>query len=189
MIYLDLFLGFLAVGCFSFGGAYSAIPLIRDVVMNYGWMSEETLTYMIAVSESTPGPIMVNLATYVGSSQAGLPGAIIATFAVVLPAFVIMLLLASLMKTVLNNRFVQALLHGLIPCVIGIVSATGICMILSTCVPAISDAGAGIDLRAAVITLLLAAVTLLYRRIAKKKLPPILLIVIAAVAGMVLYGF
>ena len=66
MIYLDLFLGFLKVGCFAFGGAYGAIPLIRDVVMSYGWLSDEMLTYMIAVSESTPGPIMVNLATYIG---------------------------------------------------------------------------------------------------------------------------
>ena len=72
MIYLELFLGFLKVGCFAFGGAYGAIPLIRDVVLSYGWLSDETLTYMIAVSESTPGPIMVNLATYVGSSQAGM---------------------------------------------------------------------------------------------------------------------
>ena len=82
MIYLDLFLGFLKVGCFAFGGAYGAIPLIRDVALSYGWLSDETLTYMIAVSESTPGPIMVNLATYVGSSQAGMLGAIVATLAV-----------------------------------------------------------------------------------------------------------
>ena len=74
---LDLFLGFLRVGCFSFGGAYGAIPLILDVVMSYGWLDEETLIYFIAVSESTPGPIMVNLATYVGSSQAGLAGAVV----------------------------------------------------------------------------------------------------------------
>ena len=63
-------------------GAYGAIPLIRDVVLSYGWLSDEALTYMIAVSESTPGPIMVNLATYVGSSQAGLLGAVLATLAV-----------------------------------------------------------------------------------------------------------
>ena len=89
MICLDLFLGFLKVGCFAFGGAYGAIPLIRDIVMSYGWLNDEMLTYMIAVSESTPGPIMVNLATYIGSSQAGLPGALIATSAVVLPSFFI----------------------------------------------------------------------------------------------------
>ena len=81
MIYLELLLGFLKVGCFAFGGAYGAIPLIRDVVLSYGWLSDEMITYMIAVSESTPGPIMVNLATYIGSSQAGLPGAVIATMA------------------------------------------------------------------------------------------------------------
>ena len=63
MMYWDLFLGFLKVGCFAFGGAYGAIPLIRDVVLSYGWLNDEMLTYMIAVSESTPGPIMVNLAT------------------------------------------------------------------------------------------------------------------------------
>ena len=76
MIYLELLLAFLKVGLFSFGGAYGAIPLIRDVVLSHGWMSEEYLTYMIAVSESTPGPIMVNMATYVGSAQAVFFGAV-----------------------------------------------------------------------------------------------------------------
>ena len=85
MIYIDLFLGFLKVGLFSFGGAYAAIPLIRDVVLYYGWIDDEKLSYMIAVSESTPGPLMVNMATYIGSTMAGLPGAVIATFTVVLP--------------------------------------------------------------------------------------------------------
>ena len=79
MIFLDLFLGFLRVGCFTFGGGYAAIPLIRDVVLDYGWLTEDQLTYMIGVSESTPGPIMVNLATYVGSSQGGILGSLLAT--------------------------------------------------------------------------------------------------------------
>ena len=133
MIYLDLFLGFLRVGLFAFGGAYGAIPLIRDVVLSYGWLSDDMLTYMIAVSESTPGPIMVNLATYVGSSQAGLLGAILATLAVVLPSFIIILLVMILLKTLLKNKYVQAILRGLKPCVIGIVLATGIWMILNNC--------------------------------------------------------
>ena len=106
MIYLDLFLGFLKVGCFAFGGAYGAIPLIWDVVLSYGWLNDEMLTYMIAVSESTPGPIMVNLATYIGSSQAGFFGAVIATLAVVLPSFLIILLVTALLKTALKNRYV-----------------------------------------------------------------------------------
>ena len=112
MIYLELLIGFLKVGCFAFGGAYSAIPLIRDVVLSYGWLSDERLTDMIAVSESTPGPIMVNLATYVGSSQAGLFGALIATLAVVTPSCLIILLLTILLKTALKNKYAAAVLGG-----------------------------------------------------------------------------
>ena len=103
MIYWDLLIGFLKVGLFAFGGAYGAIPLIRDVVLAYGWLDDEMLTYMIAVSESTPGPIMVNLATYVGSAKAGLPGALIATAAVVLPSFIIILLIMALLKRLLKK--------------------------------------------------------------------------------------
>ena len=116
MIYIDLLIGFLEVGLFSFGGGYAAIPLIRDVVTAHGWLDDEMLTYMIAVSESTPGPIMVNLATYVGSSQAGLLGSAIATFAVVLPSFIIILLITILLKTLLKNPYVQAVLQGFKPC-------------------------------------------------------------------------
>ena len=186
MIYLDLFLGFLKVGCFAFGGAYGAIPLIRDVVMSYGWLSDDMLTYMIAVSESTPGPIMVNLATYVGSSQAGLLGAAIATLAVVLPSFLIILLVTALLKTALKNRYIQAVLRGLKPCVIGIVLATGIYMILGNCFGSVS--ALRLNLRAVIVTAVLAASIFGYKRVAKKKLSPILLIVIAAVTGAIIYG-
>ena len=182
MIYLDLFLGFLKVGCFAFGGAYGAIPLIRDVVLSYGWLSDETLTYMIAVSESTPGPIMVNLATYVGSSQAGMLGAIVATLAVVLPSFIIILLVTALLKTALKNKYVQAALRGLKPCVIGIVLATGIYMVFG----AISSVT--VNVQAITITALLVASMFGYKHFAKKKLSPILLIIISAVAGMAVYG-
>ena len=186
MIYLDLFLGFLKVGCFAFGGAYGAIPLIRDVVMSYGWLSDEMLTYMIAVSESTPGPIMVNLATYVGSSQAGFLGAVIATLAVVLPSFLIILLVTALLKTALKNTYVQAVLRGLKPCVIGIVLATGIYMVLKNCFSTIS--ALQINTRAIIITAILAVSMFGYKHFAKKKLSPIRLIVIAAMAGMIVYG-
>ena len=113
MIYLDLLIGFLKVGCFAFGGAYGAIPLIRDVVMSYGWLSDEMFTYMVAVSESTPGPIMVNLATYIGSQQAGFLGAVLATLGVVLPSFIIIIVLTALLKTFLKNPYVQAVIHGI----------------------------------------------------------------------------
>ena len=186
MILLDLFLGFLKVGCFAFGGAYGAIPLIRDVVMSYGWISDEMLTYMIAVSESTPGPIMVNLATYVGSSQAGFPGAVVATLAVVLPSFLIILLVTALLKTALKNKYVQAVLRGLKPCVIGIVLATGIYMVFGNCFGAI--AALKFNLRAVVVTAVLVASKFGYRHFKGKKLSPITLIVISAVAGIVVYG-
>lgn len=185
MIYLDLFLGFLKVGCFAFGGAYGAIPLIRDVVLSYGWLTDEMLTYMIAVSESTPGPIMVNLATYIGSSQAGFLGAVIATVAVVLPSFLIILLVTALLKTVLKNKYVQAVLRGLKPCVIGIVLATGIYMVIGNCVGVISTIKVNIE--ATIITALLVASIVGYKYVAKKKLSPIMLIVLSAMAGIVVY--
>ena len=186
MIYLDLFLGFLKVGCFAFGGAYGAIPLIRDVVMSYGWLRDEMLTYMIAVSESTPGPIMVNLATYIGSNQAGFLGAVVATLAVVLPSFLIILLVTALLKTALKNKYVQAVLCGLKPCVIGIVLATGIYMVLSNCFVKISDVC--INIPAIMISIILVLSIIRYRQLTKKKLSPILLMVISAVAGVVVYG-
>ena len=85
MIYLSLFLVFLKVGIFAFGGAYAAIPLIRDVVLKNNWLTEEMLTYIIAVSESTPGPIIINLATYIGSTKGGMLGALVSTSAVITP--------------------------------------------------------------------------------------------------------
>ena len=106
MIYLDLFLGFLKVGLFSFGGAYGAIPVIREVVMQNGWVSEEKFAYLLAISESTPGPIMVNTATYIGNEVGkeafgilgGLLGSALATFTVCMPAFVIILVLSMILK-------------------------------------------------------------------------------------------
>lgn len=185
MIYLELFLGFLKVGCFAFGGAYGAIPLIRDVVMSYGWLDDEMLTYIIAISESTPGPIMVNLATYIGSTQAGFPGAVIATLAVTLPSFLIILLVTSVLKTALKHPVVQAVLDGLKPCVIGIVLATGISMVLGNCFGTMT--AAAIDTQAIITTLLLMAVMFGYRYFAKKKFSPILLILLAAFLGIILY--
>lgn len=184
MIYLDLFLGFLKVGCFSFGGGYGAVPLVRDVVLSYGWMDEEMITYMVAVSESTPGPIMVNMATYVGSTQAGFLGALLTTAAVVLPSFLIILLVTALLKTALKNKYVQAVLRGLKPCVIGIVLATGIHMLLRSCIISPSEEA----FKAILLALLLYGAKLAYRKIFKKKLSPILMILIAAVSGIVLYG-
>lgn len=184
MIYLDLILAFLKVGSFSFGGAYGAIPLIRDVVLSYGWLSEERLTYLIAVSESTPGPIMINLATFVGSNQAGFWGAIVATVAVVLPSFFVILIIMAILKNALKNTYGKAVLQGLKPSIIGIILATGICLIWKNCFPA----GLSVDLKSIIISILLVVVMLGYKRIFRKQLSPILLIVCSACVGMIAYG-
>ena len=183
MIYWDLFVGFLQVGCFAFGGAYGAIPLIRDVVMSYGWLDDQALSYMIAVSESTPGPIMVNMATYVGSSQAGLVGAVLATLAVVLPSFLVILVVLGILKNAMQNKYVQAVLRGVKPCVTGIVLATGAEMLLGNCL-----GGNGINWLAVLIAGLLLGAMAGYKKLTKKKLSPILLIVLSAVLGAIIYG-
>ena len=186
MVLLDLFIGFLRVGCFAFGGAYGAIPLIRDVVLSYDWLTDEALTYMIAVAESTPGPIMVNLATYVGSSQAGLLGAILATTAVVLPSFIIILLVMAVLKNVLKNKYVQAVLRGLKPCVIGIVLATGIFMIAKNALPIMP--GATFSVKSFGLTIVLLALMFGSKKMLKKKISPIMLIVISAILGAIIYA-
>ena len=186
MIYFDLFIGFLKVGLFAFGGAYGAIPLIRDVVLSYDWIEDEMLTYMIAVSESTPGPIMVNLATYVGSSQAGFRGALIATTAVVLPSFIIILLIMVLLKKLLKNPYVQAVLRGLKPCIIGIILATGIFMILQH--SAGSPGALSFDRTAIIMTIVLGTVYFGSRKVLKNGISPIGLIGIAALTGLIVYG-
>lgn len=183
MIYLELLLGFLQVGCFAFGGGYGAIPLIRDVVRSYGWLDEASLTNMIAISESTPGPIMVNLATYVGSSQGGFFGAVLATLAVVLPSFLVILVVMGILKTAMQNKYVQAVLRGVKPCVVGVVLATGIHMMLKN-----SFTGIAVNVPAVLITALLLGAMFGYKALTKKKLSPIGLIILSAVLGAVVYG-
>ncbi len=186
MILLELFLGFLKVGCFAFGGAYGAIPLIRDVVLFYGWLDDEMLSYMIAVSESTPGPIMVNLATFVGRSQAGILGSVTATLAVVLPSFIIILLVTALLKTFLKNPYVQAVLRGLKPCMIGIILATGVYILFKNVI-VIRDGT--LLIRPLLLTLVLGLIYYGSRKIKKGGISPFLLICLSALAGIAAYGF
>jgi len=185
MIYLDLLIGFLEVGFFSFGGAYAAIPLIREVVLAHGWMDEEMVAYMIAISESTPGPIMVNMATYVGSVKGGILGALIATTAVVFPAFLIILLIMVLLKKALQNKYVKAALGGLKPCIIGIILSTGILMISRNCNISLK---AQPDVLTIGLSCVLAAVYFGSRKIIKKGISPIMLICVSALVGVVAYG-
>lgn len=187
MILLELLLGFLWIGCFSFGGAYGAIPLIRELVLSYGWIEEEKLSYMIAVSESTPGPIMVNLATYIGSAKAGVPGAIIATAAVILPAFLIVIVLMTLLKKLIGNGMFHAALGALKDCVTGIVLATGAYMILINCIGSVNSVS--VDYSAIIMTVALGAVYFVSKKMIKNGISPIMLICIAGIAGVFVFGW
>lgn len=188
MIYLELLLGFLEVGMFSFGGGYGAIPLIKDVVLSHGWLSDDMLSYMIAVSESTPGPIMVNLATYVGDSQGGILGAAVATVGVVTPAFVVMILIAKLLKNFIGNKYVKAAMSGILPTVMGIILATGAVMVYKNCF--VADNAFHIDVINIAITAVLFCLYYGSRhiKIPKKGMSPIMLIVVSAVIGAVAFG-
>ena len=186
MTLLNLLLGFLNVGLFSFGGGYAAVPLIRDVVLSYGWLGQDMLTDMIAVSESTPGPIMINLATYTGSVQSGIIGALIATLAVILPSFIIILIIVKLEKKLLKSQYIQAALSGVKPCVIGVIGATGAYMILQHVFTAFP--GGAMDTTALAVTAVLAVIYFGSRKIIKRRITPVALIGIAALAGMLVYG-
>lgn len=188
MIYLELFLAFLKVGCFAFGGAYGAIPLIQEVVLSHSWIDPQTLIYFIGVSESTPGPIMVNLATYVGSQQGGLFGAIVATLGVVLPSFIIILLITAVFKGFLKNKNIQATLKGIKPALIGIIIATGAFMILNNLMSNSLVTRPVIDWRGGIILGILVLTIFLYKKVLKKNLSPILLIVVSACMGMMFYS-
>ena len=126
MIYWKLFYNFLLIGCLSFGGGYGMISLVRETVLENGWLTETEFINFIAVSESTPGPLAVNMATFIGSSQGGIPGAILATLGVVLPSFLIILLIASVLTNLMKYKGVNAFLSGVRPCVVAMILATGI---------------------------------------------------------------
>lgn len=108
------------------------ISLIREKVLMHGWLTEGELLNMIAVSESTPGPIAVNMATFVGSEQGGILGSFVATLGVVLPSFIIILIIASLIRNFLKHKGVQAFLGGIRPCVVGLILATALTLFMST---------------------------------------------------------
>ncbi len=188
MIYLKLFLSFLEVGAVSFGGGYGMISLIREKALAYGWLTEGELLNFIGVAESTPGPIAVNMATFVGSSQGGFLGSLCATAGVVLPSFIIILLIASLVSNLLKYKPVRAFLSGVRPCVVGLIFSTGVTMLISKLagVSSLTDKLVP-DTGGAIIFAVIALGSIIYTKIAKKKPSPILLIGISALFGIVVY--
>ena len=115
MIYVELFWNFLMIGALSFGGGYGMISLVRETVLGHGWLTEGEFLSFIAVSESTPGPLAINMATFIGASQGGFWGALCATLGVVLPSFMIILLIASVLQNLMKYAGVNAVLGGVRP--------------------------------------------------------------------------
>lgn len=189
MIYLKLFLTFLEIGAVSFGGGYGMLSLIRELTLANGWLTEKELLNFIAVSESTPGPIAINMATFIGSSQGGIFGSFCATLGVVLPSFVIILIIAAILRNLLKYPSVQAILRGVRPCVVGLIFATACIMMLSTLF-GFSTAGGGFSVNWIGIGIFAVVFTVgfTYRKIKNKAISPILLIVISAILGGILYS-
>lgn len=189
MIYLKLFLIFFEIGAVSFGGGYGMVSLIREKVLLNGWLTEAGFLDIIAVSESTPGPLAINMATFVGSSQAGFFGSVCATLGVVLPSFIIILLIAAALKGLMKYAGVQAFLSGVRPCVVALISATAITIGLSSffSIKTVHDAPK-VDFGSLAVFAVIAVFALVFKKI-KKKLPsPIFMIVFSAFLGIFVFG-
>ena len=129
-IYLLLFLTFLEIGAVSFGGGSGMIALMRETTIGYGWLLDEQFLNIIAISESTPGPIAVNIATFVGATQGGFVGALCATIGVILPSFIIIIIISAFISNLLKYAGVKSVIEGMKPAVTGIIFATALTMFL-----------------------------------------------------------
>ena len=122
MIYLILFLEFFKVGLFTIGGGLASLPFLYELAEKYTWITKSMIADMIAISQSTPGPIGINMATYVGFKSGGILGGIIATFAIVLPSFIIIIIIANFLNKFKNSKLVDSAFKGLRPTVTGLIA-------------------------------------------------------------------
>ena len=188
MMYLELFITFFKIGLFTIGGGYAMIPLIQQEVVAHGWLTLLELTDFIAVSESTPGPFAVNIATFVGMEMGGLAGALVTTTAVVLPSFIIILVIAKAFTNFQQNKWVQGILYGMRPVVIGLIAAA-VVLLMSTGfigvgaeIHSVSDFFTSLQYLEIIIFMIGCFV---YFRF---KLHPIKIILISAALGMLFFG-
>ena len=170
MIYLELFWTFLLIGAFTFGGGYAMLPLMQAEVTAKGWISNEAVVNFIAVSESTPGPFAINMATYVGSEMGGVLGAACATLGVVLPSFVIILIVAKCFDKFRSSKAVKGCMSGLKPAVIGMIGTAVLSIGKTVFVPA------GLLVSIAIFGVMLV--------LAFKKVHPIIIIILSAAIGI-----
>lgn len=184
MIYLQLFLEFFKIGLFCFGGAFGMIPLIEETVVTRGWLTEAEFFNLIGVCESTPGPIAVNTATYVGSVMGGLPGSVVATLGVVLPSFLIILLIASVLKNLTDNKYFKGFMRGVKPVIVALILSMGSLLLLKT----VGYAGLQkfrVEVVSVVILVLLSGIYFGITRLWKKKLSAVKIILLSAGLGLV----
>ena len=182
----ELFATFAKIGLFTFGGGYAMISMIEhECVEKREWIEHDDMINVTLMAESTPGPIAINCATFVGQRQAGLPGAAVATLGMVVPSFAIILLVMAAFNALLKNKWFKAALSGLKPCIIGVVLAVGVFMVATNAL----GLGAGFppDAVAIALTVVLAAV-MFGPRLAGKKISPIALIAVSAVLGATAYA-
>lgn len=176
MMLLILFLTFFKIGAFTFGGGYAMIPLIQAEVNSHGWLSAEEVVNFIAIAESTPGPIAVNMATFVGTRMAGIPGAICATVGVVLPSFIIILIVARCFQKFKSSRVISGCMSGLRPAVVGLIGSALISVGKTVFFPAGLAFGSNFLIALAIFGICAA--------LAFKKLHPIAVICISAILGI-----
>ena len=186
MIYLRLFIEFFKTGLFAVGGGMATLPFLYAMSDSTGWFSHAQLADMIAVSESTPGPIGVNMATYVGFSTAGIAGAVVATLGLVTPSVIIILLIAKALQSFRSNKYVDAAFYGLRPCSIGLIAAAGLLVVkvalLNTELYAATGSVADLfNFKALILAALLVVLTRYFKP--TKGRHPVLFIAISALAG------
>lgn len=189
MIYLELFWSFLKIGALSFGGGLGMVSLIRDECIGNGWLTEAELLNLIGVAESTPGPIAVNIATFVGAQEAGFFGALLCTLGVVLPSFIIILLVAALLSNLIKMRGVRATLGGMRPAIVGLILGMSVILCLNLLFGLQNIKSTfHFDIFGVIILALCAVLSFVYKKIRKKALSPIILILFSAVLGGIFYG-
>ena len=185
MIVLTLFLEFFKVGLFCIGGGLAMIPLIEEIVLAHGWATQSQFYDFVGICESTPGPIAVNTATYIGATQAGFLGSLAATAGTVLPSFLIILLIAALLKNLTHHPIFKGFVKGVKPVVAALILFTGV-KLLATAIGYVSVTAFSFDWVSTVIFAILAAVSFGAQKLFKKKLSSIQLILLSAALGIVL---
>ncbi len=188
MLYLRLFYEFFKTGLFAVGGGMATVPFLYDISESTGWFTTEELANMIAVGESTPGPIGVNMATYVGFTTGGIPGAIVATLGLVTPSVIVILIIARFLQQFRSNRYVDAGFYGLRPCSVGLIAAAGMSVVVLSLLNTglYQQTGNWMDLFRWKCILLAAVLLVCTRWVPKiKSMHPIILILASAVIGAV----